>query len=67
VQDSKDTQLEHLGILLLGDSIDYRIARSYCNISLGVGLSPFGDDPIAREHNLTGDCPPPHADISMSH
>lgn len=46
--------LERLGILLLGDSIDYRLARSCCNLLLGQGLDPFGDDAIAIHHNLTG-------------
>ena len=44
----------HLGILLFGDSIDYRIARSFCNAALGHGLEHMSDDDIAIHHNLTG-------------
>lgn len=44
----------HLGILFFGDSIDYRIARSFCNAALGHGLEHMSDDAIAIVHNLTG-------------
>lgn len=55
MKDGSEAQQHHLGILLFGDSVDYRIARSFCNAALGRGLEHMTDDGIARHHNLTGD------------
>lgn len=54
-KDGSEAQQHHIGILLFGDSVDYRIARSFCNAALGHGLEHMTDDGIARHHNLTGE------------
>ena len=47
-----------VNVLLLGDSIDFRIARNLCNISKHEEhLEKFTDDPISQEHNMTGPFP----------
>ena len=47
-----------VNVLLLGDSIDFRIARHLCNISKHEEhLETFTDDPIGQEHNMTGPFP----------
>ena len=44
-----------VNVLLLGDSIDFRIARHLCNISKHEEhLEKFTNDPIGQEHNMTG-------------
>lgn len=54
MQEDSEAQQHHIGILLFGDSVDYRIARSFCNAALGHGLEHMTDDGVARHHNLTG-------------
>ena len=47
--------LKPLNVLLFGDSVDYRVARHLCNVSMHQELlEPFGSDPIGQEHNMTG-------------
>ena len=47
-----------VNVLLLGDSIDFRVARHLCNISKHEEhLETFTDDPIGQEHNMTGPFP----------
>lgn len=47
-----------VNVLLLGDSIDFRVARHLCNISKHEEhLEKFTDDPIGQEHNMTGPFP----------
>ncbi|EIE21232.1 hypothetical protein COCSUDRAFT_54167, partial [Coccomyxa subellipsoidea C-169] len=49
-KDRSEGAQRHIGVLLFGDSIDYRIARSFCNAALGHGLEHMSDDGIAIHH-----------------
>ncbi|CAL8466161.1 g5697 [Coccomyxa elongata] len=67
MKDGSEAQQHHIGILLFGDSVDYRIARTFCNAALGRGLEHMTDDGIARHHNLTGICQTPSLTVAKQH
>lgn len=46
--------MPHMGILLFGDSVDYRVPRFLCNIALGLDAEPFNRDRAPDPYHLAG-------------
>jgi hypothetical protein len=50
--EKEDSMLPHMGILLFGDSVDFRYPRYLCNIALGVEAAVFNRENAPDPHNL---------------
>ena len=50
----EDVTLPHMGILLFGDSVDFRIPKYLCNVALGLEPAVFNRDNTPDPHHFAG-------------